>query len=168
MAELKQDYTACVREFVGKKMPDETSYQQEVDELMRRCQEVCGLAEHFSRRLKLAREKEYGEAACFYRQLVRDKDLASKLRNLLRELQDVEKRLKEDINGIESLTTLLSQLIDIEDACGNSDLVAFLKEQVDLLQTVQTRLLELRNKLTPAREMAEHLLRELRELTGYY
>ncbi|RLI39338.1 hypothetical protein DRO60_01500 [Candidatus Bathyarchaeota archaeon] len=65
--------------------------------------------------------------------------------------------MKEDIEEIESAKTLLSQLIDVEGVCGNRN-----------LQAVQMRLLELRSKLTPAKEMAEHLLRELRELTGYY
>ena len=162
------DYTAYVRELVSKTIPDEKSYQQEVDELMRRCQEVCSLAEHLSRRLKLAREREYREAMHFYCQLVKAGNLVSRLRDLLEELREAERRMKEDIEGIESAKTLLSQLIDVEGACGNRDLVAFLKEQADLLQAVQARLLELRNKLTPAREMAEHLLRELRELTRYY
>jgi len=162
------DYAAYVRELVSKTVPDERSYQQEVDELMRRCQEVCSLAEHLSRRLKLAREREYKEAVRFYCQLVKTKELVSRLRDLLGEFQDIEKRLKTDIEKVEGAKTLLSQLIDVEGACGDRDLVAFLKEQADLLQAVQTRLLELRNKLTPAKEMAEHLLRELRELTRYY
>jgi len=162
------DYAAYVRELVSKTVPDEEAYQREVDDIMRRCQEVCSLAEHLSRRLKLAREREYGEAVRFYCQLVKAGNLVSRLRDLLEELQEVEGRMKEDIEKVESAKTLLSQLIDIEGACGNRDLVAFLKGQADLLQAVQMRLLELRNKLTPAREMAEHLLRELRELTRYY
>ena len=150
---------------MSKTVPDERSYQQEVDELMRRCQEVCSLAEHLSRRLKLAREREYKEAVRFYCQLVKTKELVSRLRDLLGEFQGIEKRLKTDIEKVEGAKTLLSQLIDVEGACGDR---AFLKEQADVLQAVQMRLLELRNKLTPAKEMAEHLLRELRELTRYY
>ncbi|RLI39339.1 hypothetical protein DRO60_01505 [Candidatus Bathyarchaeota archaeon] len=80
------DYTAYVRELVSKTIPDEKFYQQKVDEMMRRCQKVCSLAEHLFKRLKLTREREYREATRFYCQLVKARDLVSRLRDLLEEL----------------------------------------------------------------------------------
>jgi len=124
--------------------------------------EICCLAEALIQRMTLANDRQYQRAINLYGTIIKNENLIDKLNDLANRAVELDKNLSEAITRTNEAIELLAQLMDIESAYGNDEIVTFLRDQIDKFQKHHEALQELRNTLLPVKERVEGTLREIR------
>ena len=103
------------------------------------------LGSQLTKRIEKARKQQYRKALDIYGEIA--DSIRTELNKCQRDLRSLERDIDRDMEALKDYKERLKQLIEIEKACGDSDIVIFLSNELTWVQNTLSELSSLKNEV---------------------
>mgnify|MGYP000601387634 CR=1 FL=1 len=142
-------------------------YKECFSSLKKEISQPAALGSQLTERIEKARKQRYRKAFDMYSEIASSIEI--QLEECEEKLQSLERSIDRDVKSLKDYEERLKQLIEIEKACGDSDIVTFLDNELTWAQDTLSELSSLRNKVNRQLQKIGKILKVFRQrYYGYY